>query len=59
MEAKLLGKCSFYCGVCPTYLAGNCNGCAEEHEKCDCFSHDCVIDKGLDSRGQCIVVFLR
>ena len=53
MDDKLLGKCGFYCGACPTYLSENCKGCTEEHEKGDCFSHDCVIEKGLDFCGQC------
>ena len=45
MDAKLLGKCGFYCGACPTYIAGNCKGCTQEHTKGDCFSHDCVTEK--------------
>ena len=53
MEKKLLGKSGFYCGACSTYLAGNCKGCIEEHTKGDCFSHDCVIARGLDFCGQC------
>lgn len=28
MDEKLLGKCGFYCGACPTYLKG---GCEEAH----------------------------
>ena len=31
MDAKLLGKCGFYCGACPTYIKGGCTGCVEEH----------------------------
>lgn len=53
MDEKLLGKCGFYCGACPTYLAENCKGCTEEHTKGDCFSRDCVIEKGLVFCGQC------
>ena len=53
MDDKLLGKCGFYCGACPTYLSEKCKGCTEEHEKGDCFSHVCVIEKGLDFCGQC------
>lgn len=53
MDSKLLGKCGFYCGACPTYLIGNCKGCTEEHTKGDCFSLDCVTENGLDFCGQC------
>ena len=53
MNAALLGKCGVYCGACPTYLASNCKGCADEHTKGDCFSRDCAAEKGLDFCGQC------
>ena len=53
MQHMLIGKCGFYCGACPTYIANNCNGCMEEHVVGDCFSRDCVIEKGLDFCGQC------
>ena len=26
MDEKLLGKCGFYCGCCPTYIKGGCFG---------------------------------
>ncbi len=38
-----IGKCGFYCGACPTYLAGNCLGCVEEHKEGDCYTRDCVL----------------
>ena len=36
MDEKLLGKCGFYCGCCPTYIKGGCKGCVDEHSKGDC-----------------------
>ena len=24
MDQELLGKCGYYCGQCPSYLAGKC-----------------------------------
>ena len=33
MDEKLLGKCGFYCGGCPTYIKGNCAGCVDAHEQ--------------------------
>ncbi|MBQ3558116.1 MAG: DUF3795 domain-containing protein [Agathobacter sp.] len=53
LKPELLAKCGFYCGTCPTYINGNCNGCIEEHMEGDCFTRDCVIEKGLDACGQC------
>lgn len=48
-----IGKCGFYCGSCPTYRAGDCQGCLKEHKKGDCFTHDCVLEKGLPYCGCC------
>ena len=53
MNTEILGKCGFYCGACPTYISGNCKGLTDEHKKGDCFSRDCVTEKGLDFCGQC------
>ncbi|MBQ5896855.1 MAG: DUF3795 domain-containing protein [Oscillospiraceae bacterium] len=53
MDEKLLGKCGFYCVACPTFIAGNCKGCVLEHNKGDCFSRDCVLEKGLRFCGEC------
>ena len=53
MDEKLIGKCGFYCGACPTYIKGGCKGCIEEHEKGDCFSRDCALEKGLCFCGEC------
>lgn len=53
MDEKLLGKCGFYCGCCPTYIKGNCSGCTLEHIKGDCFTLDCVTKKGLECCGHC------
>lgn len=53
MDTSLLGKCGFYCGACPTYIAENCKGCVLEHMEGDCFSRDCVLKNNLDYCGQC------
>ena len=29
MDEKPLGKCGYYCGQCPSFLAGNCAGCID------------------------------
>ncbi len=53
MDEKLLGKCGFYCGVCPTYISGSCTGCVDEHTEGDCFTRDCVLEKGLEACPLC------
>lgn len=53
MDEKLIGKCGFYCGACPTYIAGNCGGCMPEHGEGDCYTRDCVLKQKLDFCGQC------
>lgn len=53
MDERLLGKCGFYCGYCPTYANGGCRGCADEHQPGDCFTRDCVLKNGLACCGLC------
>ncbi|MBR4163316.1 MAG: DUF3795 domain-containing protein [Solobacterium sp.] len=53
MDEILLGKCGYYCGQCPDYIAGRCSGCIKGNKKGDCFSRDCVIEKGILSCGYC------
>lgn len=53
IDKKLLGKCGFYCGACPTYIKGGCRGCEEEHTTGDCFTNDCVKEKKLNFCGEC------
>ena len=38
MDEKLLGKCGFYCGYCPTYIKGGCKGCVDEHSERGCYT---------------------
>ena len=49
----LIGKCGFYCGSCPDYRDKSCSGCRTAHSKGDCFTFDCVEEKGLDFCGNC------
>jgi hypothetical protein len=53
MREKLLAKCGFYCGACPTYVKGGCRGCEDEHNDGDCFTRDCVKEKNLNFCGEC------
>ena len=53
MDVKLIAKCGFYCGACPTYINGICAGCEKEHVSGDCFTRDCVKEKKLNFCGEC------
>ena len=53
MDEKLLGKCGFYCGCCPTYIKGGCKGCVDEHTEGDCYTRDCVLKQGIACCGAC------
>lgn len=53
MNVELIGKCGFYCGSCPTYIAQKCEGCIAQHKKGDCYTRDCVIAQGLNFCGEC------
>ena len=53
MDEKLLGKCGFYCGCCPTYIKGGCKGCVDEHSEGDCYTRDCVLKQGIACCGAC------
>ena len=53
MDINLLGKCGFYCGACPTFTKDGCKGCMEEHNEGDCYSRDCVLEKGIQFCGEC------
>ncbi len=53
MDEKVLGKCGYYCGQCPSFLSGKCKGCIEENADGVCYARDCAIEKGLLSCGYC------
>ena len=53
MEERLVGKCGFYCGSCPDLRNGACAGCMDAHKTGDCFTRDCVLEKGLAFCGEC------
>lgn len=52
-QLGLIGMCGFYCGSCPSYARGECTGCRTAHKKGDCFTWDCVSEKGLHFCGEC------
>lgn len=53
MDEELLGKCGYYCGQCPSYLAGKCKGCTKGNVGGECYARDCALNKGILSCGHC------
>ncbi len=53
INGELIGKCGFYCGSCPTYISENCKCCTPQHKSGDCFTRDCVLERGLSFCGEC------
>ena len=53
MDEKLLGKCGYYCGQCPSYIHGDCEGCADGNADGVCYTRDCTTEKGIASCGYC------
>ena len=45
MDKELLGKCGYYCGQCPSYLAGKCKGCIKGNVGGECYARDCALNK--------------
>ena len=33
-DENLISYCGFYCGACPTYISGKCEGCRGDSPKC-------------------------
>lgn len=52
-SANAVGRCGFCCGVCPTFLSGECAGCDAAHQRGDCFTRDCAAERGLSFCTQC------
>lgn len=53
IDETVMGKCGFYCGSCPTFIKGSCEGCIKEHKDGDCYTRDCVASKKLSFCGEC------
>ncbi len=53
IDKDTIGKCGFYCGSCPDHICGECDGCLKAHKTGDCFTRDCVIDRGVEFCGKC------
>jgi len=57
-QLSLISYCGFYCGACPKYLKGDCQGCKGDSPKCAvgfkaCKVRPCCIAKGINSCAVC------
>ena len=57
-QTDLLSYCGFYCGACPKYTKGDCQGCKGESPKCAvgfkaCKVRPCCIEKKLSTCAEC------
>ena len=57
-QVGLVSYCGFYCGACPKYVKGDCQGCKGESPKCAvgykaCKVRPCCIEKGISSCADC------
>ena len=54
----LVSYCGFYCGACPKYTKGQCEGCKGDNSKCAvgykaCQVRPCCIENGYNSCADC------
>ena len=55
---NLISHCGFYCGACPTYLSGKCEGCRGNSPKCavgmkNCKVKQCCAENGFFTCADC------
>ena len=55
---SLISHCGFYCGACPTYLSGKCEGCRGNSPKCavgmkKCQVKQCCVENGFFTCADC------
>ena len=55
---NFIAHCGFYCGACPTYLSGKCEGCRGDSPKCavgmkKCKVKQCCVENGFFSCADC------
>ena len=55
---QLISYCGFYCGACPTYLSGKCEGCRGNSPKCavgykKCMAKPCCVENGFFTCADC------
>jgi hypothetical protein len=59
-DEKLIAYCGLYCGACPTYIKGKCEGCRGDSSKCavlykQCKVRPCCADNGFFTCADCTI----
>ena len=57
-DETLIAHCGFYCGACPTYTSGKCEGCRGNSPKCavgvkNCPVKQCCVENGFSTCADC------
>lgn len=57
-EINLISYCGFYCGACPKFTKGECDGCKGDHPKCAlgykaCKVRPCCIKNEFSTCAEC------
>jgi hypothetical protein len=57
-DERLISYCGFYCGACPKFLKGECQGCKGDSPECavgynSCKVRPCCINNGYSSCAEC------
>ena len=58
ININMISYCGFYCGACPKYTKGQCEGCKGDTPKCavgykSCKVRPCCIENGFNSCANC------
>jgi len=59
-DENLISYCGFYCGACPTYTSGKCDGCRGDSTKCavgykKCLVKPCCVENGFFTCADCTI----
>src|SRR5215475_14780419 len=59
-DENLIAYCGLYCGACPTYTSGKCEGCRGNSPKCavlykQCKVRPCCADNGFFTCADCTI----
>ena len=57
-EENLISYCGFFCGACPTYTSGKCEGCRGDSPKCavgvkNCQVRECCVENVFFTCADC------
>lgn len=55
-NSKLIAYCGLYCGACPKFLKGKCNGCAANDKAKWCKVRTCNIEQRYKSCADCKMI---